>query len=246
MTPAQQIALRTRRFFHDHGATDEALCAVALASYAHAQRNPRAVMYGRPLTREAYYAARWIAEPFRLYDCCLENDGAAAVVLTTTERARDLRHKPALSAGGGTGIEPALRDVRSRRARLRRIELRHGGAAPLRPGRHRAQGRRRGADLRELHRRGRDVDGRARLLRARPGERVLHRREPAPGRTAGCRSTPAAATSPSATCTGSSWCSKRCARSAAPPPVRWTEPSSRWWRAVRRARRCRASSCAAP
>ena len=106
MTPAQQIALRTQRFLHDHGATDEALCAVALASYAHAQRNPRAVMYGRPLTREAYYAARWIAEPFRLYDCCLENDGAAAVVLTTTERARDLRHQPALLLAAAQGSSP--------------------------------------------------------------------------------------------------------------------------------------------
>ncbi len=103
MTPAQQIALRTRRFFHEHGATDESLCAVALASYAHAQRNPRAVMYGRPLTREMYYTARWIAEPFRLYDCCLENDGAAAVVLTTVERARDLRQKPALLLAAAQG-----------------------------------------------------------------------------------------------------------------------------------------------
>jgi acetyl-CoA acetyltransferase len=105
-TPAQQIALRTRRFFHEHGATDEALCAVALAAYAHAQRNPRAVMYGRPLTREDYYAARWIAEPFRLYDCCLENDGAAAVVLTTVDRARDLRQKPAVLLASAQGSSP--------------------------------------------------------------------------------------------------------------------------------------------
>jgi acetyl-CoA acetyltransferase len=105
-TPAQQIALRTRRFLDQYGASDEALCAVALASYAHAQRNPRAVMYGRPLTREAYYAARWIVEPFRLYDCCLENDGAAAVVLTTAERARDLRQRPAYLLAAAQGASP--------------------------------------------------------------------------------------------------------------------------------------------
>ena len=106
MTPAQQIALRTQRFFHDHGATDEALCAVALASYAHAQRNPRAVMYGRPLTREAYYAARWIAEPFRLYDCCLENDGAAAVVLDADGAGARPAPKPALLLAAAQGSSP--------------------------------------------------------------------------------------------------------------------------------------------
>lgn len=106
LTAAHQIALRTRRFMHEHGATDEALCAVSLASYAHAQRNPRAVMYGRPLTREAYYASRWIAEPFRLYDCCLENDGAAAIVLTTADRARDLPHPPAYLLAAAQGTAP--------------------------------------------------------------------------------------------------------------------------------------------
>jgi len=106
MTPAQHIALRTRRFMHEHDVTDEAFCAVALAAYAHAQRNPRAVMYGRPLTREKYYEARMIAEPFRLYDCCLENDGAAAVVLTTSDRAGDLKQKPAYLLGAAQGTSP--------------------------------------------------------------------------------------------------------------------------------------------
>lgn len=95
MSPAQHIALRTRRFMFEHDVTDEAFCAVAMAAYAHAQNNPDAVMYGKPLSREDYYASRWIAEPFRLFDCCQENDGAAAIVLTSADRARDLKNAPA-------------------------------------------------------------------------------------------------------------------------------------------------------
>jgi acetyl-CoA acetyltransferase len=92
--PAHWVALRTRRFMHDHGINQDPLRAVAMADYYHAQFNPRAVMYGHPLTREEYDNSRWIAEPFHLYDCCMENDGAAAVILTSASRARDLKQKP--------------------------------------------------------------------------------------------------------------------------------------------------------
>jgi acetyl-CoA acetyltransferase len=92
--PAHWVALRTHRFMHDHGINQDPLRAVAMADYYHAQFNPRAVMYGHPLTREEYDNSRWIAEPFHLYDCCMENDGAAAVILTSAERARDLKQKP--------------------------------------------------------------------------------------------------------------------------------------------------------
>ena len=81
MSPAQWYAPKAMRFMHEHGIGQEALRAIAMASYHHAQANPRAVMYGRPLTDEAYDASRWITEPFHLYDCCQENDGAAALIL---------------------------------------------------------------------------------------------------------------------------------------------------------------------
>jgi acetyl-CoA acetyltransferase len=105
LTPAQTTAMQTMRFMHDHGVTQDSLAEVALASYAHAQHNPRAVRYGTPLTREAYHASRWIAEPFHVYDCCPENDGAAAIVITTAERARDLRRPPVAIVAAAHGLE---------------------------------------------------------------------------------------------------------------------------------------------
>jgi acetyl-CoA acetyltransferase len=105
ISPAQRFAMRVMRFMHEHGLAPEAQRAIALASYHHAQSNPRAVMYGRPLTPEAYDASRWIVEPFRLYDCCLENDGAAALVIVPADQARDLRQTPAYLLGVAQGSE---------------------------------------------------------------------------------------------------------------------------------------------
>ncbi len=103
LSPAQQYAMRVRRFMHEHGVQQEALRAVSLASYQHAQHNPRAVMNGRPLDAATYDASRWIVEPFHLFDCCQENDGAAAMILVPAERARDLRQKPAYILGAAQG-----------------------------------------------------------------------------------------------------------------------------------------------
>ena len=105
ISPAQRFAMRVMRFMHEHGVRQAAQRAIALASYHHAQANPRAVMHGRPLTAEAYDASRWIVEPFRLFDCCMENDGAAALVLVSAERARDLRLPPAYILGVAQGSE---------------------------------------------------------------------------------------------------------------------------------------------
>jgi acetyl-CoA acetyltransferase len=94
MSPAQMFAMKVNRFMWEHGIGQDALRAISLASYAHAQHNPRAVMYGRPLDEATYDSSRWIVEPFHLYDCCQENDGAAAMVLVAGERARDFPHPP--------------------------------------------------------------------------------------------------------------------------------------------------------
>ena len=105
LTAAQICALQTMRFMHEHGVEQDALAEVALAAYAHAQHNPRALRRGKPLSREDYHASRWIAEPFHLYDCCPENDGAAAVLMTTMERARDLRKPPVALLAASQGLE---------------------------------------------------------------------------------------------------------------------------------------------
>ena len=103
MSPAQSFAMKVMRFMHEHGVSRSALRAISLASYHHAQNNPRAVMHGRPLDAEKYDASRWIVEPFRLFDCCLENDGAAAMVVVPAERAKDFPHPPAYVLSAVTG-----------------------------------------------------------------------------------------------------------------------------------------------
>jgi acetyl-CoA acetyltransferase len=103
MTPGQRYSMKAMRFVQEHGVRQEALRAIALASYHHAQSNPRAVMYGKPLDIEKYESARWIAEPHHLYDCCMENDCAAAVIVVSAERAKDLRQRPAYLLGAASG-----------------------------------------------------------------------------------------------------------------------------------------------
>ena len=105
MSPAQMFAMRTTRLMHEHGISRSTLRAVSMASYHHAQNNPRAVMHGRPLDEEGYDSSRWITEPFRLFDCCLENDGAAALILVPADRAKDLKQKPAYLLGAAQGAE---------------------------------------------------------------------------------------------------------------------------------------------
>jgi acetyl-CoA acetyltransferase len=106
LSPAAMCALFVRRHMHKFGTTHRQMGHVAVAARTHANRNPRAVMYGRPLTLEEHAAARPIADPFRLYDCCLETDGACALVLVSAERAHDLRRRPVhilAAAEGGEG-----------------------------------------------------------------------------------------------------------------------------------------------
>ncbi len=91
---AAAYALPTRRHMHLYGTTSEQLGRIAVTFREHASRNPRAVMGRKPMTLADHQASPMIADPHRLFDCCLESDGACAVVVTTRERARDLAKRP--------------------------------------------------------------------------------------------------------------------------------------------------------
>jgi acetyl-CoA acetyltransferase len=88
--PAHEFALIARRHMHVYGTRADHFGMQAVAQRFHASRNPDAIMR-EPITLDDWMAARPIAEPIRLVDCSLENDGAAAVLVTSLERARDLR-----------------------------------------------------------------------------------------------------------------------------------------------------------
>lgn len=94
LTGAAAFALPMRRHMHLYGSTSEQLGKIAVTFREHANRNPRAVMGERQLTLEDHQNSAMIADPFHLFDCCLESDGACAVVVTTAERAADLAKRP--------------------------------------------------------------------------------------------------------------------------------------------------------
>src|SRR6202041_3382992 len=98
MSPGQLFALWARRYAIVHALTDEdltrALGAIAITQRRYANANPHAMMRDRTMDAEDYRNARMISEPLRLFDLCLENDGACAYVVTTADRARALRPDP--------------------------------------------------------------------------------------------------------------------------------------------------------
>jgi acetyl-CoA acetyltransferase len=97
----------TQRYMHETGCTGRDLAQVAVSTRKHAVNNPAAFFHGVPLTIEEHQASRWIAEPLRLFDCCQESDGGCAQIVTTVERARDLKAKAAVVRGVG---QAAARD----------------------------------------------------------------------------------------------------------------------------------------
>jgi len=99
LTPASWVAMFTQRWMHNTGVTRDALYEVAKSTRDYGANNPAAFFHGQTFDRAEYDAQRMIADPLKLYDCCQESDGGSAVIVTTPERARDLR-QPGVSIRG--------------------------------------------------------------------------------------------------------------------------------------------------
>jgi acetyl-CoA acetyltransferase len=110
MSPGQLFALWARRYAIVNGLTDEdltqALGAIAITQRRYANNNPHAMMRDRKMDAEDYRNARMISEPLRLFDLCLENDGACAYVVTGAETARALRDDPVYLLSATQTISP--------------------------------------------------------------------------------------------------------------------------------------------
>jgi acetyl-CoA acetyltransferase len=91
-------AMAAQRHMHLYGTTEDHLGIIAVGQRQWAQKSPWAQMR-TPITMEDHHASRWIAEPLRLLDCCLVSNGAVAVIVTSVERARDLKQKPVYVLG---------------------------------------------------------------------------------------------------------------------------------------------------
>jgi acetyl-CoA acetyltransferase len=92
-SPGAYVAMMYRRYQYLYGVPDGALAPLAINNRKNGALNPNAVMQA-PITYETYIAARFIAEPLRLFDYCLINDGGVVFIVTSAERARDLRKPP--------------------------------------------------------------------------------------------------------------------------------------------------------
>lgn len=103
-TPAAWVAMFARRYMHAYGATSEDFGRVAVAVRDFAATNPAAFFHGKPITLEDHQNSRWVCEPLHLLDCCQESDGAVAMVITSVERARDLRQKPVVVKAAAQGM----------------------------------------------------------------------------------------------------------------------------------------------
>ena len=105
MTPASWGALQASRYMHTYGITNRDLGYVSVQQRAYAATNPNAWFYQRPITLEDHQSSKWIQEPvLRLLDCCQESDGGVAILVTSLERARDLRQPPVKIVGACQSI----------------------------------------------------------------------------------------------------------------------------------------------
>jgi acetyl-CoA acetyltransferase len=102
LAPAQLYSQMARRHIELYGTKSEHFAKIAMTVRKHAAMNDNALRQG-PMTLEDHQSSRMIADPLRLFDCCLESDGGAAVIVSATERAKDMKSKPAYIMGVAEG-----------------------------------------------------------------------------------------------------------------------------------------------
>jgi acetyl-CoA acetyltransferase len=102
LAPAQLYSQMARRHMELYGTKSEHFAKIAMTVRNHAAMNDNALRQG-PMTLEDHQSSRMIADPLRLFDCCLESDGGAAVIVSATERAKDMKSKPAYIMGVAEG-----------------------------------------------------------------------------------------------------------------------------------------------
>lgn len=112
VTPANWSAMNLQRYMDVYGVSNEDIAHISVTMRRHAATNPAAWFYQKPITLEEHQASKWIIEPtLRLLDCCQESDGGVALVLTSEERARDLKQKPVRVAAATQALPQAVEVV---------------------------------------------------------------------------------------------------------------------------------------
>jgi acetyl-CoA acetyltransferase len=105
MTPASWAALQCSPYMQTYGVTNRDLGYLSVQQRKYAATNPKAWFYGKPITLEDHQNSKWIQEPWlRLLDCCQESDGGVAILVTSLERARDLKQPPVKIVGATQSI----------------------------------------------------------------------------------------------------------------------------------------------
>ena len=102
IAPAQLYAHMARRHMELYGTKSEQLAEIAVSTRANAILNGNSIMT-TPITIDDHQNSRMISDPLRLFDCCLESDGATAIIISSTERAKDCAQKPIYVMGVGEG-----------------------------------------------------------------------------------------------------------------------------------------------
>ncbi|MEH6549893.1 MAG: lipid-transfer protein [Pseudomonadales bacterium] len=113
MTPASWVAMFTQRYMHLTKDCQDAMYEVSRVQREYAASNPEAFFYEQPINREMYDSAKDIVSPFKLLDCCQESDGGSAVIVTTAERAKDLKHPAVVVKGVGQAAAADMESMTS-------------------------------------------------------------------------------------------------------------------------------------